>query len=77
MKSLTTKKQSFAHFGIVDLLKDLGFACENAILAAFKSGGFGMWKDIKESTKKRKGSSAILIETNQLRRSVASQVVKV
>jgi len=58
------------------VLKDLGFACEDAVLAAFKSGGFGMWRPLKPSTIKRKGSAAILIDTGQLRRSVASQVVK-
>lgn len=74
-----------ATVGMVDLLaegrmdrvlKDLGFACEDAVLAAFKSGGFGTWKPLKASTVKRKGSSAILIDTGQLRRAVASQVVK-
>lgn len=61
---------------IAEVLKRLGFACEDAILAAFKSGGFGTWKPISARTAKAKGSTAILIETNQLRRSVASQVVK-
>lgn len=69
--------QKLAYFGIVAVLKDLGFACENAILAAFKSGGFGTWKPISKRTAEAKGSTAILIDTGQLRRAVASQVVKV
>lgn len=70
------KVQKLAYFGFPALLKDLGFACENAILAAFKSGGFGTWKPISKRTADAKGSTAILIDTGQLRRSVASQVVK-
>lgn len=76
-----------ASIGMVDLLavgridrvlKDFGFACEDAILAAFKSGGFGTWKPLRPATVKRKGgSTAILIDTGQLRRAVASQVIKV
>lgn len=74
-----------ASIGLLDLLaadkmervmRDFGFACEDSILDAFKSGGFGTWKPLKPSTIKRKGSSAILIDTGQLRRAVASQVVK-
>lgn len=70
--------------GMVDLMaqgymdrvmKEFGFACEDAILAAFKSGGFGTWKPISKETAERKGSTAILIDTGQLRRATASRVV--
>jgi len=58
------------------VLKEFGFACENAILDAFRTGGFGTWEPLKPATIKRKGSTAILMDTGQLRRSVASRVVK-
>lgn len=58
------------------LLKNLGLACENAVDDAFASGGFGKWAALKPMTVKRKGSSAILIDTRQLRASIASKVVE-
>ncbi len=57
------------------LLDQLGVVAEGVIQAAFASGGFGTWKDIAESTKRRKHSDAILIETRQLRRSIDHAVV--
>lgn len=69
--------QLFALGRTYDVLKRLGFACEDAILKAFSSGGFDTWEPISQRTAKAKGSDAILIDTGQLRRSVASQVVKV
>lgn len=69
-------KELLALGRVYDVLKRLGFACEDSILAAFKSGGFGTWKPISKRTADAKGSTAILIETGQLRRSVASQVFK-
>ena len=56
------------------ILGNLGKACEIAIQQAFATGGFGNWKDIKLATKKRKDSDSILIDTAQLRRSIASKV---
>lgn len=53
----------------------LGILAENIVQSAFKTGGFGRWPKLKDATVKRKGSSAILIDTAQLRRSVASVVV--
>ena len=43
---------------------------------AFETGGFGAWEPIKEATSSRKGSSQILIDSSQLRRSVISKVEK-
>jgi hypothetical protein len=37
---------------------------------AFQTGGFGKWRVLKPKTIKRKGSSAILIDSAQLRKSV-------
>jgi hypothetical protein len=55
--------------------KNLGIMAERIISAAFKSGGFGKWPDITDQTKKRKKSSAILIDSRQLERSISSRVV--
>jgi hypothetical protein len=53
----------------------LGIAAENIVQSAFASGGFGRWAADKEATIRRKGSSAPLIDTAQLRRSITSDVV--
>lgn len=55
-------------------MKRLGLACENAIQRAFASRGFGMWKPNSPVTIELKGSSAPLIDSAQLRRSIASKV---
>lgn len=59
----------------IDILKRLGIACENAIQRAFGTRGFGFWKPNAPSTIRRKKSSAPLIDTRQLRASIASKVV--
>lgn len=51
------------------VLRDLGHACEAIIQEAFASRGYGLWKPT------RRGGSP-LIDTGQLRRSVASKVEK-
>jgi len=53
----------------------LGHTAERIIHAAFTSGGFGRWQALKLRTMIRKGSSAILIDTRQLERSITSDVV--
>lgn len=58
----------------VPMLRALGIACENAIQQAFSTGGFGRWAPDAPSTVAAKGSSAPLIDTAQLRRSVTSKV---
>ena len=60
---------------LMKVMMRLGIAAENAIQQAFASRGFGTWKLDAESTRKRKGSDAPLIDTAQLRRSIASRVV--
>ncbi len=57
------------------VLKRLGIACENAVQMAFESRGFGTWKADALATVRRKRSSAPLIDTGQLRRSITSKVV--
>ena len=58
------------------LLVHIGHECENAIQRAFETHGFGAWPPDKPATFKAKGSSAPLIDTGQLRRSIASEVGK-
>ena len=60
---------------ILPILVNIGIRCGQLIQRAFASRGFGEWAPIKPATKKAKGSSAILIDTGQLRRSVSSKVV--
>ena len=56
-------------------LEVLGNIGVETVDEAFASGGFGEWPDIQERTKKRKGFDSILIETADLRGSVASRAV--
>ena len=53
----------------------IGVLAENIIQAAFESGGFGKWQSLSPFTIAKKGSSAILIETAQLRKSISSKVM--
>jgi hypothetical protein len=53
----------------------LGIAAENIIQKAFQTGGFGKWPKLSQATIDRKKSSAILIDSGQLRRSITSRVV--
>ena len=79
IKWLTTNEQVrklIAAGEIEKVYQLLGVKGEEIVQEAFESGGFGQWPDIKEATKKAKGSSAILIQTGQLRRSITSEVVK-
>lgn len=60
---------------MIQVLTDLGIACEATVLQSFSSGGWGSWKKNAASTIKRKGSASPLIDTGQLRRSISSAVV--
>ncbi len=64
-----TKKNPF------DFFKSFGAALEELIGDSFETMGFGTWELNAPSTIKRKGSDMPLIDTGQLRRSVASEVV--
>lgn len=55
--------------------KKLGILGENIIQGAFASRGYGRWAANTKATIARKGSSAPLIDTAQLRRSITSTVV--
>lgn len=58
------------------VFKLLGAVAEGFVQKAFETGGFGQWLPLKAGTKARKGSSAILIDTGQLRRAISSDVVE-
>ncbi len=59
----------------VQAYAELGLVCEVIIQKGFETGGYGKWKELKASTIRRKGSSAILIDTAQLRKAITSEVV--
>lgn len=54
----------------------LGVFAEGIIQQAFSTGGFGQWKTLDQKTVDRKGSSAILIDSAELRKAQSSDVVK-
>jgi hypothetical protein len=58
------------------ILARLGVACEKMVQLAFATHGFGSWQPNTQQTARRKGSNAPLIDTAQLRRSIASQVAE-
>lgn len=58
------------------LFKRLGIACEKIIDQAFQTSGWGSWKPNSPITIILKGSDRPLIDTVQLRRSIASRVNK-
>lgn len=62
--------------GINKILELVGIFGESIVQEAFETGGFGAWQPIKETTANKKGSSQILIDSSQLRRSVISKVEK-
>jgi phage gpG-like protein len=74
--AIKTIAQDMVNGDLIPTLKILGIAGEAAVADAFKSGGFGQWKPISTMTAELKGSTAILIETSQLQRSITSAVVK-
>ena len=61
---------------IKGIFKLIGIAGEKRIQEAFETGGFGEWRDIKQSTKDAKGSDSILIDIGAagLRGSISSKV---
>lgn len=69
-KALIEKK------GIIYALENLGAAGVQVVEGGFRTGGYGRWRPLSRRTIARKGSSAILIDSDQLRRSVAFAVVQ-
>jgi len=48
----------------------IGLTAVNISRGAFKTRGYGVWADIKQSTKDAKGSSQVLIDTGILRNAI-------
>lgn len=48
----------------------VGAFCRNISVKSFTTAGYGTWQDIEPETKKRKGSSRILIDSGTLRNSI-------
>lgn len=48
----------------------VGLAARNISVGAFRTRGYGVWKDISQATKEAKGSSGVLIDTGLLRSSI-------
>lgn len=74
--SSTTARSKLEKGKIEDFWGIIGAAAEAVIQDAFESGGFGKWKPLSPITKLKKGSSQILIDSAQLRKSITSEVVK-
>ena len=53
----------------------LGVVGEEIVQEAFATRGFGFWPALRPRTIARKGSTAILIESAQLRKAISSRVV--
>lgn len=74
-KAISPKLQQLIEDGDIEGIFELiGIAGEGRVLEAFETGGFGTWEDLKESTKKAKGSDAILIDKGPLRQAITSRV---
>lgn len=52
------------------IFEDIGISCEAQIQSAFDTRGFGSWKPNADSTVKKKGSSAPLIDDGTLRKAI-------
>jgi phage gpG-like protein len=57
-----------------EVYKRLGIAGEKLVVEAFETGGFGKWKELSPVTIAKKGSSVILVDTVQLKKSITSEV---
>jgi hypothetical protein len=52
----------------------IGLAAVEIVKGAFTTRGYGVWPDIKQSTKNTKGSSQVLVDTGILKGSITSVV---
>lgn len=72
----TGAKERIERGEIKGLYRQMGIAAEGVVQRAFATGGYGNWEPNKPATIAAKGSSAPLIDTAELRRSITSDVVK-
>ena len=77
LKSLATgeMREAFMAGDYKKMFMLLGVKAEEFVQQAFETGGFGEWPKNASSTILAKGSSAPLIDTGELRKSVTSDVV--
>lgn len=68
--------KDLAEGGAERIMNKLGAACDKQIQLAFETGGFGEWKPLSKFTIRKKKSSAILIDTALLRKSISWRVGK-
>lgn len=68
-------RTAFAKGNFKGIFAIMGAAAEGFIMEAFATGGFGSWAPNKSSTVRQKRSSAPLIDTGELRKSISSDVV--
>lgn len=61
--------------GVKRTLAFLGALGEDVVQEAFATRGYGSWPELKAETVRRKKSSAILIESAQMRKAVAYRVI--
>lgn len=74
-KAIEPRLQALIENGdIKGIFELIGIAGEARMKEAFETGGFGTWEDIEDSTKKAKGSDAILIDKGVLSQSITSRV---
>ena len=64
-------KKVLAEGSVVPWLKKIAIVAEDIVLQAFDNGGFGKWKP---SNMKNKTNHQTLVETQQLRNSITSEV---
>ena len=72
----TMMRRAFAQKNYKEMFKLLGEKGRAIVIQAFETGGFGQWPDIAQSTKDAKGSSAILVDSAQLKNAISADVVK-
>lgn len=70
--SQETVKQMLAAASFMPLMQKLAVVAERCVLLAFDTGGFGAWK---QSNMEYKAVKMTLVETQQLRNSITSEVV--
>ena len=59
---------------VIPWMKEIAIDAEAVVLEAFATGGYGKWFALKPATLARKMNQEILVETQQLRNSITSEV---
>lgn len=69
------KKELISNGDLIKFFSLIGIKAEEIIQKAFETQGFGKWAANSPSTIAKKGSSAPLIDTGELRKSITSEVI--